>query len=170
MSVGNTTLYLYTKIIYFVRATCFDLIRSSSDPARRQIQELFMFHCIVASQILTNFCQRSVKYIRLYMFNLCDGVDIKLEPYLEWQYIKITVYKIYRNQFKISQVNVVNYKLPYIKDSFTLQYLESELYRARMQEHMLLHTSPINFQIMLQFYVKASHTFNIYKLTYFTLL
>ena len=31
------------------------------------------------------------------MLNLCDGVDIKLEPYLEWQYIKITVYKIYRN-------------------------------------------------------------------------
>jgi hypothetical protein len=38
-SVDNTTLYLYTKIIYFVRATCFDLIRSSSGTPRRQIQE-----------------------------------------------------------------------------------------------------------------------------------
>jgi len=52
-SVDNTTLYLYTKIVYFVRATCFDLIRSTSGPPRRQIQELFMFHCIVGSQILT---------------------------------------------------------------------------------------------------------------------
>jgi len=55
-SVNNTTLYLYTKIVYFVRATCFDLIRSSSGPPRRQIQELFMFHCIVGSQMLTSFC------------------------------------------------------------------------------------------------------------------
>ena len=39
-SVNNTMLYLYTKIVYFVRATCFDLIRSSSGPRRRQIQEL----------------------------------------------------------------------------------------------------------------------------------
>jgi len=31
------------------------------------------------------------------MLNLCDGFDIKLETYLEWQYIKITVYKMYRN-------------------------------------------------------------------------
>jgi hypothetical protein len=40
--VNNTTLYLYTKVVYFFRATCFDLIRSSSDPPRRQIQELFV--------------------------------------------------------------------------------------------------------------------------------
>ena len=39
-SVDNTTLYLYTKIVYFVRATCFDLIRSSSGPPRRQLQLL----------------------------------------------------------------------------------------------------------------------------------
>jgi len=45
-SVDNTILYLYIKIVYFVRATCFDLISSSSGPPRRQIQELFMFHCI----------------------------------------------------------------------------------------------------------------------------
>ena len=31
------------------------------------------------------------------MLNLCDGFDIKLEPYLERQYIKINVYKMYRN-------------------------------------------------------------------------
>jgi len=41
-SVDNTTLYLYTKIVYFVRATYFDLIRSTSGPPRRQIQELFV--------------------------------------------------------------------------------------------------------------------------------
>jgi len=40
-SVDHITLYLYTKIVYFVRATCFDLIRSSSGPPRRQIQEMF---------------------------------------------------------------------------------------------------------------------------------
>ena len=39
-SVDNTTLHLCTKIVYFVRATCFDLIRSSSGPPGRQIQEL----------------------------------------------------------------------------------------------------------------------------------
>ena len=55
-SVDNTTLYLYTKIVYFVRATCFNLIRSSSGPPRRQIQELYMFHCNVGSQLLTSFC------------------------------------------------------------------------------------------------------------------
>ena len=32
--------YLYTKIVYFVRTTCFDLINSFSGPPRRQIQEL----------------------------------------------------------------------------------------------------------------------------------
>ena len=42
-SVDNTTLYLCKKIAYFVRTTCFDLIRSSLGPPRRQIQELFMF-------------------------------------------------------------------------------------------------------------------------------
>ena len=31
------------------------------------------------------------------MLNLCDGFDIKFESYLERQYIKITVYKLYRN-------------------------------------------------------------------------
>ena len=30
-SGDNTTVYLYTKIVYFVRATCFDHIRSSSE-------------------------------------------------------------------------------------------------------------------------------------------
>ena len=44
-SVDNTTICLNTKIIYFVRATCFYLIRSSSAPPRRQIQDLFTFHC-----------------------------------------------------------------------------------------------------------------------------
>ena len=48
-SVDNTMLYFYTKIVYFVRATCFELVRSSSGHPRRQIQELFMFHCIVGS-------------------------------------------------------------------------------------------------------------------------
>jgi len=55
-SVDNTILYLYTKKVYFVRATCFDFIRSSSGPPRRQIQELFMFHCNVGSQMFTEFC------------------------------------------------------------------------------------------------------------------
>jgi len=55
-SVDNTTLYLYTKILYFVRATCFDLVRSSSGPPRRQSQEMFTFHCIVGFQLLTSFC------------------------------------------------------------------------------------------------------------------
>jgi len=32
VSVDSTTLYLYTKIVYFVRAICFNLIRSSSGP------------------------------------------------------------------------------------------------------------------------------------------
>ena len=56
-SVDNTALYLYTKIVYsyFVKATCFRLIRSSSGLPRRQLQELFMFHCIVGSQTLTSF-------------------------------------------------------------------------------------------------------------------
>ena len=72
-SVNDTTIYLYTKIVYFVRVTCFDLIRWSSGPPRRQIQDLFMFHCIVRSQMLPNFCLRSVKYVSLYMLNLCDG-------------------------------------------------------------------------------------------------
>ena len=58
-SVDNTTLYLYTKIVYFVRATGFDLIRSSSGPPRRRIQELFMFHCTVGSQKLISFCYRN---------------------------------------------------------------------------------------------------------------
>ena len=40
MSVDNKTHYLYTKIVYFVRATGFDLIGSSSGPPRRQIQFL----------------------------------------------------------------------------------------------------------------------------------
>jgi len=38
-SVDNITFYLYTKIVYLVRATCFDLIRSSSGLPRRQIKE-----------------------------------------------------------------------------------------------------------------------------------
>jgi len=44
-SVDKTTLYLYTKIVYFVRATCFDHIRSTSDPQRRQIEEFWI--CIL---------------------------------------------------------------------------------------------------------------------------
>jgi len=40
VSVNNTTLYLYTKVVYFVRAICFYLIKSSSGPPRRQIQLL----------------------------------------------------------------------------------------------------------------------------------
>jgi len=107
--VDNTTIYLYTEIVYFVRATCFDLIKSSSGPPKRQIQELFMFHCILGSQMLKSFCSRSVKHISLFMLNLCDGCDIKLEPYLEGQYIKITVYKTYRNWFKIRQVTSSNF-------------------------------------------------------------
>ena len=65
-SVDNTTLYLYKKIAYFVRSTCFDLIRSSSGLARRQIQELFMLHCIMGSQMLTRFCWRSVKLVSIW--------------------------------------------------------------------------------------------------------
>ena len=41
--------------------------------------------------MLTSFCYRSVKYISLYMLRLCDGFGIKLEPYLELFYIKISV-------------------------------------------------------------------------------
>jgi len=37
-SVGNTTLYLYTKIVHFFRATCFNITRSSSGPPRREIK------------------------------------------------------------------------------------------------------------------------------------
>jgi len=43
-SVDNTKLYLHAKIVYFVRAICFDLIRSSSGPPRRYLHELFMGH------------------------------------------------------------------------------------------------------------------------------
>ena len=63
MSVDNTTLYLNIRIVYFVRATYFDLIRSSSVPPIRQSQEFFMFHCIVRSQMLTRFC-----YIFIYLY------------------------------------------------------------------------------------------------------
>jgi len=31
------------------------------------------------------------------MLNLCDGFDIKLDPYLEWYYMQIAVYKMYIN-------------------------------------------------------------------------
>jgi len=37
------------------------------------------------------------KIYKLVYVEFCGGVDIKLEPYLEWQYIEITVYKMYRN-------------------------------------------------------------------------
>jgi len=50
-SVDNTTLYLYTKVVYFVSATCFDLVRSSSGPPRRQIKELFMFKLFCQSDM-----------------------------------------------------------------------------------------------------------------------
>ena len=60
--------------------TGFDHIRSSSGPPRRQNLELFIFHCIVRSQMLTSFCKRGVKYIGLYALNLCEGFHIKLEP------------------------------------------------------------------------------------------
>ena len=64
---------LYTiKIVYFVRATCFDLIGSSSGPPRRQIQDLCMFRCIVGSEMLTIVCSRIVKYMSLYTLNLRD--------------------------------------------------------------------------------------------------
>ena len=52
------------------------------------------------------------------MLNFCDGFDIKLEPYLEWQYIKIAVYKMYRNQFKISQVKRSKLKATVYKRQF----------------------------------------------------
>ena len=47
-TVDNTTLYLYTKIVYFVRVTCLNhkvILR----PSKKHIQELFTFHCIVGS-------------------------------------------------------------------------------------------------------------------------
>jgi len=59
VSVNNTTLYLYTKIVYF-RATCFDLIRSSSGPPRRQIQLLDL------SSLYTTI----VYFVRATCFNL----------------------------------------------------------------------------------------------------
>jgi len=46
---------LSTKIVYFVRATYFDLIRSSSGPPRRQIQDLFRF--VYKNNI---FCQSDI--------------------------------------------------------------------------------------------------------------
>jgi len=48
------------------------------------------------------------------MLNFCDGFDIKLEPYLERQYIKLIVYKIYRNSLKFLNLKVVNWKLPFL--------------------------------------------------------
>ena len=46
MSVDNTTLYLYAKIVYFFRATCFDLLRSKhvSEPSHKfNIYKLMYF-------------------------------------------------------------------------------------------------------------------------------
>ena len=46
MSVDNKTHYLYTKIVYFVRATGFDLIGSSSGPPRRHSRVVYVsLHC-----------------------------------------------------------------------------------------------------------------------------
>jgi len=43
--------------------------------------------------MLPGFSERRIKYVNLYMLNLCDGFVIKLGLYLEWQYIEITVYR-----------------------------------------------------------------------------
>ena len=45
-SVDNTTLYLYIKIVYFVRVTCFDLIRSSSGPPRSRSKSCLCFNAL----------------------------------------------------------------------------------------------------------------------------
>ena len=49
------------------------------------------------------------------MLTLCDGFDMKLEAYVERQYIKITVYKMYRNYIKISQVRSSKLKVTLYK-------------------------------------------------------
>ena len=51
----------------FVRATCFDLTRSSSGPPRRQIQELYYvsLHCGIPNAY--KFLLQNVKYISLYI-------------------------------------------------------------------------------------------------------
>ena len=81
MSVSNTTFLFYIpQNSILVRATCFELIRSSSGPPRKQIQELFMFHFIVGSQMLTSVCYRNmkhkIKYINFYILHLlCNGLS-----------------------------------------------------------------------------------------------
>ena len=50
---------LYTiKIAYLSGRHVSTFIRSSSDTPRKQIQEVFMFQCIVGSQMLRNFVTR----------------------------------------------------------------------------------------------------------------
>jgi len=71
MSVDNTTLYLYIKIIYFVRATCFDLIRSSSGPPRRHPRVVYVsLHCGIrnAYKFLLEKCKIHKLHIQAYVF------------------------------------------------------------------------------------------------------
>jgi len=86
MSVSNTAfLFHIPQNVILVRATCFDLTRSSSGPPRRQIQELFMFYCIVGSQIYTF----SSIYIRLrilfYILYSCNKNLVSIwDPKMQW--------------------------------------------------------------------------------------
>ena len=53
LSVTNTTLYfIYNKNSVLSGRNVSTFIRSSSGPLRKQIQELFIFQCIVGSQML----------------------------------------------------------------------------------------------------------------------
>jgi len=52
MSVNNKTLYfIYNKNSILSGRHVLTFIRSSSDPLRKQIQELSLFKCIVGSQM-----------------------------------------------------------------------------------------------------------------------
>ena len=65
-------------------------------------------HCGIPNAY--KFLLEKCKTHKLVYVELCDGFDMKLEHYLERQYIKITVCKMHRNQFKISQVKSTKLK------------------------------------------------------------
>ena len=86
MSVDNTTLYLYTKIVYFFRATCFDILRSFSDPPRREIQDLLMFHCIVGSQMQWNINNSWISLLGGPEDDLISSKHVTLTKYIIFVY------------------------------------------------------------------------------------
>ena len=45
-------------------------------PSKKTDPRIVQFSCIVGSQMLTSLCYRNIKYIRLYILNLCDGFSL----------------------------------------------------------------------------------------------